>query len=197
MESWSKIQGILYDQETTEELRPTHEKALKLHFGSFEPDYEETLALGDKDLSKIRLITGSIARDKDNNERININFFGKRLSVIKKKKVINDEEKDEEPSYHHEEKKKARDDMFNWIKMDEDHFNDLPGEIEMNRNNTYIEAADKIFGNQYEPKEQEYGINIKEVDSDEEDERLAQTDVKTRKQNLIDNQHKVQRKGKP
>lgn len=46
-----------------------------------------------KDLSKVKFITGSIYKTKEE-QKINLNFFGRRLTVIKRKVKINDGDDD-------------------------------------------------------------------------------------------------------
>lgn len=43
IESWIKIQGILYMLDFDEENKPTYERALKMHFIDKEPDYYQVL----------------------------------------------------------------------------------------------------------------------------------------------------------
>ena len=43
IESWIKIQGILYMLESDKDTQPNYERALKLHFISKAPDYDMIL----------------------------------------------------------------------------------------------------------------------------------------------------------
>eukprot|EP00344_Euplotes_crassus_P011060 CAMPEP_0197018512 /NCGR_PEP_ID=MMETSP1380-20130617/80143_1 /TAXON_ID=5936 /ORGANISM="Euplotes crassus, Strain CT5" /LENGTH=280 /DNA_ID=CAMNT_0042445739 /DNA_START=271 /DNA_END=1113 /DNA_ORIENTATION=- len=81
---WSYIQATLHDLFMDPKKIPSYSKALRIHFLDETPDYEETLELEDKDLAKVKLITGSIRKDT-NHQDIDVELGNeKRVSVSKK-----------------------------------------------------------------------------------------------------------------
>ena len=62
--------------------KPNYEKAIQLHFLGEEPDYKETLELNQQELSKVKLITGSI-RKGTNHQDIAVQYPGRKVSVSK------------------------------------------------------------------------------------------------------------------
>jgi len=69
-----------------------------MHYLGGDADYEKTLSMQNKDLSKLKLLTGSIYKNNNDTETINLNFFGKNFQVTKSIKKINEEVDEKEES---------------------------------------------------------------------------------------------------
>ena len=52
-----------------------------MHFNNSDPDYEQILDRTHLDSSKMRLISGSIYKNRQDKEVISINLFGRRITV--------------------------------------------------------------------------------------------------------------------
>lgn len=125
-----------------------------------ESDYKDTLELQDTQLSKVKLITGSVHKDKNDNETINITFFGRRLTVSKKKRSINEENEEikedrknelfgnwdfeESPTKNH---KNRMTEIFDNLMLEQNSKKqeDLRGTLSKHRGNTFVNSPTKLL----------------------------------------------------
>ncbi|CAI2382612.1 unnamed protein product [Moneuplotes crassus] len=84
LSGWSYIQGTLHDLFEDPKKIPSYKKALKIHFLGAKPDYEETLELAAEEISKVKLITGSV-RKGTNHQDMNIEMGDKKQISVSKK----------------------------------------------------------------------------------------------------------------
>lgn len=179
--AWSYVQGILHDLRSDPKKKPSYKRAVNLHFLGEESDFEMILNLEPHNISKIKLITGSIRRNKDDTETISINFFGKRLTVSKKisKHTSDDDQPDDRESAlfseinddrsPFENHKKRMSHIFEHLVADDEESKDIRSCLQKHRNKTHCDSPTKLL-NTHQPKrdvELEFGIVAKDCQSEE------------------------------
>lgn len=145
IQTWTHIQGILFDHFNDEAKKPSFKKAVKMHFLDTKPDYIETLNLGNNDLSKIKLITGSVHKNKDE-QVINLEFFGKNLTVSKKvRSISNDDEppySDDDDNYSPTKHEVRMSMLFDGLSNDQ---SEICKELQMQRTFTFSDNTPKLL----------------------------------------------------
>jgi hypothetical protein len=116
-----------------------------MHFLGTKADYIETLNLQNNDLSKIKLITGSVHKNKDE-QVLNLEFFGHKVSVPNKvRSISNDDDElpyskdDNEYSPKHGQRMSM---IFEGLDKNQ---KDIYKELEISRKMTLIDNTPKLL----------------------------------------------------